>query len=321
MIIWINGAYGVGKSTTAEALQKVLPNSFIFNPEMVGNCVRESKPGSLWRDDFQDYPSWRQMTYSLLKELNAMYSGTIIVPMTVLNPTYVSEIMDCLWEDGIMLTHFILQASPETIASRIIARKENETCWCYRQIPRCVAALRDDISGIRIDTDQKSVDAVAEEILTYLDDCIKQPFVFSGKYDNIVGSNGMTLNIIEKNPGDGVILPFYYYDIVVDGISVGKISIRIGSNVHSYWNGHVGYEIDEAYRGHHYSLDALKLVLPVAQHHGLDRIILTCDETNTASRRIIEASGVSLIEIAIPPQEYFAWRPNKGMQCVYELTL
>ena len=168
MIVWINGAYGVGKSTTAEALHKRIDDSFIFDPEMIGNCVRETKPDSLWRDDFQDYPSWRQMTYLLLKELHEMYAGTVIVPMTILNPGYCVEVIDRLRKDGIQVCHFILEAAPETIGERILARKEDETCWCYRQIPRCVAALRDDISGITINTDQKSVDDVVSEILNAL---------------------------------------------------------------------------------------------------------------------------------------------------------
>lgn len=322
MIIWINSAYGVGKTTTAEALQKRLANSYIFDPEMIGNCVRESKPDSLWRDDFQNYPSWREMTYVLLKELWQMYDGTIIVPMTVVHGAYQRELMDRLQAEGMETRHFILEAAPETIGARIRARKEDENCWCYRQIPRCVAALRDEIHGIRINTEQKSLDEVVAEILCNLDGAADAvPVAFAEQFDTIDGPSGMKLRIIEKNPGDGVILPFYYYDILVDDVPVGKISIRIGDNAHSYWNGHVGYEIDPPYRGHRYSLEALKLVLPVAKHHGMSRILLTCNETNTASRKIIEAAGATLLEIAVPPETYFAWRPNMQKQCVYEMRL
>lgn len=167
MIIWINGAYGVGKSTTAEALHKRIADSFIFDPEMIGNCVREAKPGSLWRDDFQDYPSWRQMTYLLLKELYELYPGTVIVPMTILNPGYCSEVIGCLRNNGIQVSHFILEATPEVIGERILLRGEDKACWCYRQIPRCVAALRNDIFGIRINTEHKGVDAIVSEILSH----------------------------------------------------------------------------------------------------------------------------------------------------------
>lgn len=322
MIIWINGAYGAGKSTTAEALHQRMPNSFIFDPEKIGNCVRETKPDSLWRDDFQNYPSWREMTYTLLTELYKMYSGTIIVPMTILNAEYKSETIDRLKKDGVAILHFILDASPETIGVRIITRNEDENCWCYRQIPRCVSALHYNIEGIRINTEQKPVDEVVSEIIRHVNrEEIANMFTFTDRYNTISEPDGMKLSIIEKNPGDAVIIPFYYYDIIVHDMPVGKISIRIGDNEHSYWNGHVGYEIDPPYRGNHYSLKALKLVLPVAKHHGMNRIFLTCDETNTASRKIIEAAGAILLEIAVPPETYFAWRPNMKKQCVYELML
>ena len=39
MIYWINGPYGVGKSTVAEALQKMLPKAHIFDAEEVGNAI------------------------------------------------------------------------------------------------------------------------------------------------------------------------------------------------------------------------------------------------------------------------------------------
>lgn len=38
MIIMINGAFGVGKTTTAQALNEELANSMIYDPELVGGC-------------------------------------------------------------------------------------------------------------------------------------------------------------------------------------------------------------------------------------------------------------------------------------------
>ena len=146
-------------------------------------------------------------------------------------------------------------------------------------------------------------------------------FVFTSAFDSIQGPDGLHLEIIEKNPGDDVILPFYYYDIYAGDRPVGKISIRIGDNYHSYYNGHVGYEVDPPYRGHRYSLQALKLVLPVAQHHNMTRLYLTCDQSNQASRRIIEGSGARLLEIAKIPRDYFAWREGMEDHCIYQLDL
>ena len=41
MIIWINGPYGVGKSTLAEKLCQMDPRGFLFDAEAVGNAVRD----------------------------------------------------------------------------------------------------------------------------------------------------------------------------------------------------------------------------------------------------------------------------------------
>ena len=146
-------------------------------------------------------------------------------------------------------------------------------------------------------------------------------FPFSERFDSLPGENGMHLEICEKHPGDGALLPFYYYDIFVDRQAVGKISIRIGDNFHSYYNGHVGYEIDEPFRGRRLSLAALRLVLPVARWHGMRRIYITCAASNEASRRIIEAAGGRLLEICPVPRTYFAWYEGMEDRRIYLLDL
>ena len=148
-----------------------------------------------------------------------------------------------------------------------------------------------------------------------------EDFSFHDAFDSLPGENGMHLEIIEKNPGDGVMIPFYYYTIYVDEQAVGAVSIRIGDNFHSYYNGHIGYEIDEPYRGRRYSLAALKLVLPVARFHGMKRLYITCDASNEASRRIIEAAGGRLLEICPVPRDYFAWYEGIEDHRIYKLEL
>ncbi|GLI84134.1 hypothetical protein ANABIO32_18340 [Rossellomorea marisflavi] len=44
MIIMINGAFGAGKTTLANALCKELPGSMIFDPEEVGYMLRNVIP-------------------------------------------------------------------------------------------------------------------------------------------------------------------------------------------------------------------------------------------------------------------------------------
>ena len=192
-------------------------------------------------------------------------------------------------------------------------------------------AMGNAIAAVKNMADQVIGDNDEDSIAKYLSAMLSQEemimentrssFEFSDTFDSIAGPNGLHLEIIEKNPGDDVILPFYWYDIYVGGNPVGKISIRIGDNYHSYYNGHVGYEVDPESRGHRYSLEALKLVLPVAKHHGMERIYLTCDQSNEASRRIIELSGAKLLEIAKIPRDYFAWREGIEDHCIYQLDI
>ena len=65
-------------------------------------------------------------------------------------------------------------------------------------------------------------------------------FGFLNDFD-ILSDNAITLKISQKYQGDNELLPFYYYDICVNSIVVGKISIRIGKNYHSYYNGHIPF--------------------------------------------------------------------------------
>ena len=145
-------------------------------------------------------------------------------------------------------------------------------------------------------------------------------FPFSSRFDQL-GGGDFTLRIREKAEAGRVQLPYYYYDIVADGIPVGKISVRIGDNYHTYYNGHIGYEVDEGARGHGYARRACALVLDVARFHGMKRLYLTCGEDNAPSCRTIERLGGRLLEICEAPREYFAWYEGMPRQRIYQLDL
>lgn len=145
-------------------------------------------------------------------------------------------------------------------------------------------------------------------------------FAFSDRFDVLDGGD-LILRIREKAEGDGVLLPFYYYDIVAGGLPVGKISIRIGDNFHSYYNGHIGYEVDPKFQGRGYARCACQLVLEVARAHGMTRLYLTCGEDNVPSYRTIERLGGRLLEICEVPRDYFAWYEGIPRHRIYQLDL
>lgn len=55
--------------------------------------------------------------------------------------------------------------------------------------------------------------------------------------------------------------------------------------------GHVGYVLRPSARGKGYGKAILRLGLEECRRLGLDRVLLTCDETNAASRGVILANG------------------------------
>jgi predicted acetyltransferase len=73
---------------------------------------------------------------------------------------------------------------------------------------------------------------------------------------------------------------------------LGRVSIRHGLNdLLRELGGHIGYVIRPTARRRGFGTLALRLALPHAAALGIDPALVTCDETNIASRKIIEACG------------------------------
>lgn len=164
MILWINGAFGSGKTTTAEELQRRIPGSFLYDPENVGYFIRTVFPASLLQSDFQDHKIWREINVSLLGDLARGYPGTIIVPMTLVNPEYFDELIGQLRAQGIDIRHFTLMAERETLLQRLSKRGDDADSWSAFQIDRCLASLSAERFGQHIVTNQLSLEQVIERI-------------------------------------------------------------------------------------------------------------------------------------------------------------
>jgi len=60
MVIFINGSFGIGKTTVARLLVRQLPRSVLFDPEPVGLILsRLRAPWPARRATFQDLSAWR----------------------------------------------------------------------------------------------------------------------------------------------------------------------------------------------------------------------------------------------------------------------
>lgn len=169
MVIWISGAYGVGKSTLAEALAPQIENAMIFDAEEVGNAVRENYPNLPYGVIYEDYPLWSEFCYRLIRDIHEKFHKNILVPMTLVRPRSYERIVHRLMADGIHVHYIVLEASYASIHDRILARGEEEGCWCMENIEmsRQASAFR---CGYHVDTDGKAVDEVARTVLTYVED-------------------------------------------------------------------------------------------------------------------------------------------------------
>ncbi|VCV70176.1 Tunicamycin resistance protein [Escherichia coli] len=107
MIIWINGPFGAGKTTLAERLRDRRPKSLIFDPEEIGFVVKETVPIPA-SGDYQDLPLWRGLTIAAVSEIRRNYSQDIIIPMTLVHPDYLTEILDGLRRSTISCCIFLM---------------------------------------------------------------------------------------------------------------------------------------------------------------------------------------------------------------------
>ncbi|MFG1810775.1 NUDIX domain-containing protein [Streptomyces sp. NPDC049040] len=126
MIIWVNGAFGAGKSTAAREMLDLIPESTLYDPDALGSCLRQLLPEKRLQEvtDYQELPIWRRLVIETGAALLAEVGGVLVVPMTLLRQEYRDEIFGGLASRGIEIRHLLLDLGETILRGRIAAWTE-----------------------------------------------------------------------------------------------------------------------------------------------------------------------------------------------------
>jgi chloramphenicol 3-O-phosphotransferase len=164
VIVWLNGAFGAGKTTTALRLPALVPDSRLFDPETVGYMLRPNLADHAV-SDFQHWPPWRPLVAATAIEL-ARYTGEhLIAPQTVLVREYLGEIFTGLRAAGLAVFHVLLDADEEVLRHRIQGSDEAQA-WRLAHLAgyRAARPWLIEAADLVVDTAAAAPDEVANRV-------------------------------------------------------------------------------------------------------------------------------------------------------------
>lgn len=166
MIVWLNGPFGGGKTTTAEAITTLRPGWRLVDPEMVGYFLRAVMPDLADVHDFQDWPAWRALVPAALHEVATQTGQHLVAPQSVLDEGYFREIVDRLDRAGQQTFHVVLDVPENTLRGRILDVDEAQQ-WRLEHLPVYLRAREWLIpsADLVIDTSSSAPSAVAEAVV------------------------------------------------------------------------------------------------------------------------------------------------------------
>lgn len=139
----------------------------------------------------------------------------------------------------------------------------------------------------------------------------------------VLYGNEIDIKLLSKssgNPSTGR-SPEYKFQVKLhrSDVSIGHINVRFGNDEKIVkYIGHIGYGIDQDYRGNKYSIMACELVRRVLREHEIEKVIITCNPDNHASRKTCDGIGARLIEIIDIPRTSDAYSDDETSKCRYE---
>jgi predicted acetyltransferase len=144
------------------------------------------------------------------------------------------------------------------------------------------------------------------------------PWQFAFGFDDAAPFSDYVDQLAGHPRGVGVpesFVPNTFFVGVVDGVIVGRLSLRHSLNDSlARVGGHIGYGVVPSQRRRGYASEMLRQAIPVCASLGIPSALITCDEHNVGSRKVVEACGgvfegtIDCQESGIPKRRY--WLPT-----------
>jgi cytidylate kinase len=120
VIIWLNGPFGAGKTTTARHLAERLEDTRLFDAELVGYLLMAALEDHEFQD-FQDLPPWRELVPVVTEKIAGFTGQHLIATQTVLSEAYWAELAQGFKESPLEIFHVLLHVDSGVLAARIKA--------------------------------------------------------------------------------------------------------------------------------------------------------------------------------------------------------
>ena len=121
VIIWLNGPFGFGNTTTARALLRRVPRAVLFDPEPFGTALQQTVDNVESVTDFQDLRGWPALVVETARILRKTYAETLIMPLTVLEAAAANALAAGLAAVDPDVRRFRMVAPEATLRARIPA--------------------------------------------------------------------------------------------------------------------------------------------------------------------------------------------------------
>jgi hypothetical protein len=166
VVIFINGSFGIGKTTVSRLLVQQLPRSVLFDPEPIGVVLL--RVIGMWRhvDDFQDLGIWRRSSIYLIRLISRL-RGAVVVPMAFSNESYLRQFLTDVRRRDRETFHFCLTAPLPIVRERLGSRERRRgpTQWQLRRSAECCEAHRRPEFAEHIATEGRSPREIAQEVV------------------------------------------------------------------------------------------------------------------------------------------------------------